>query len=398
MTAEFSSAQHANGGGDFKSWTGSDAAALQARVEDACAQALGFLDAMQADGEPRGVMRASPAHDPVEWPGMLLAGTVHGVMALRLLGGVLHLRGGERTDLVGWIERARRPNGTFAIAGMNENDVFKKPDRDETWRYIDFQTTNFALGAIEALEPLRQPQLDFVEPWLDPLILRAWLAERDMRDPLQEGNVLVNLGSFLLLKSRQGRAEEKAAAKAAFDCIVDWQARLQEPATGFWGVGQGLGATQMRDAMAGSTLACHLHYALRRPLPHLDRAVDYALSLSPPKMESAAVDAALVDLLVHAAMISPYRGGEVARYLARMLDALLDDQNVDGGFPDMRAGTRRHDGWQRGYAERQGLSNTYATWLRCTAIAMIADHFWPGWKAWGFRRMIGPGYRRESGR
>jgi hypothetical protein len=50
---------------------------------------------------------------------------------------------------VRWLEASRLPDGRFRIEGMKEADVFKKPDLDETWRYIDFHVTNYTLGAIE---------------------------------------------------------------------------------------------------------------------------------------------------------------------------------------------------------------------------------------------------------
>jgi len=51
---------------------------------------------------------------------------------------------------------------------------------------------------------------------------------------------------------------------------------------------------------------------------------------------------------------------------------LLALQQGDGGFFDERQGVRRVDGWVKGYEEPQGLSNTFATWFRLIAIAMIA--------------------------
>jgi hypothetical protein len=52
----------------------------------------------------------------------------------------------------------------------------------------------------------------------------------------------------------------------------------------------------------------------------------------------------------------------------------------------------------RGYEEPQGLSNTFATWFRWIAIAMIADALQPDRRTWNFRRMIGIGYRGPQGR
>jgi hypothetical protein len=362
---------------------------LQDRIEVARRRTLRWLDAMQADGEPAGVLRISAAHDERRWPGMTLPGTYNGVMCRHLLDDPI----ADFEPLVAWLLRHRRPDGVFRIPGMHEADIFKKPDPVETRRYIDFHVTNYTLGAIEALDPARMPVLDFAMPWLDPLMLKAWLAERDLRDPWQEGNNIVNLGSFLLLMHRFALASP-AKIDAALGILFDWHDRLQEPATGFWGVGQLSDARALLHAMAGSMHNFHLWYATGRPLPYESRAVDYALGQK-PRIDSACIDVDLVDLLVHAHALIDHRRAETQDWLRRMLDALLAFQSPDGGFADELHGERRQDGWVRGYTEPQGISNTFATWFRWIAIAMIADTLWPGWRRWNFRRMVGIGYRME---
>ncbi len=367
---------------------------LQASVESARHRSIAFLTGLQAPGLPRGVLRISPAHDPGRWPGVLLPGTYNGVMALDLVGGLDDFGEADRTALADWLEGSRRDDGVFRIAGMGDGDVFKKPDPVETWGYIDFHVTNYSLGAIQALAPARRPVVDFARPWLDPLRLEAWLARRDLRDPWQEGNNIVNLGSFLLLLGHHGTASDREAARHALDLMFDWHDRLQEPATGFWGVGQASDPVRLLHAMAGSMHNFHLWYATGRALPYQDKAIDYALS-QPPAVDSACIDVDLVDLLVHGAMLTDHRRDDIRRWLRALLPHLLAFQNPDGGFPDVRAGTRRQDGWVRGYEEPQGLSNTFSTWFRWIAIAMIADHLWPGWRQWRFRRMVGIGYRKD---
>jgi hypothetical protein len=353
---------------------------------------LAWLDAMQADGLPTGVTRISTAHDPALWPGVLLAGTYNGLMCRHLLDG---MGGIAPAPLITWLESHRQENGVFRVPGMHDDAVFKKPDPVETWRYIDFHTTNYALGAIEALDPARAPVLAFALPLLDPLTLKAWLAERDLRDPWQEGNNIVNLASFFLLLRRFGLADAKVV-EPAMEIMFAWHERLQEPATGFWGVGQLSDPRAMLHAMAGSMHNFHLWYAMARPLPYQDKAVDYALG-QPTDIDSACIDVDLVDLLVHGHMLIDHRRAETLAWLRAKLPALLGFQNEDGGFPDEHAGVRRQDGWVRGYEEPQGLSNTFATWFRWIAIAMIADLLWPGWQRWNFRRMVGIGYRLECG-
>jgi hypothetical protein len=364
---------------------------LQHRIDRARGRTLRWLAKMQANDRARGVLRISPAHDPDAWPGMLLPGTYNGVMCRDLLDDDMRA---EAADLVAWLLAHRRADGIFRIPGMTDADVFKKPDPDETWRYIDFHVTNYTLGAIEVLDPSRVPVLDFAVPWLDPLTLKAWLAERDLRDPWLEGNNIVNLGSFFLLMRRFGLAEAHAIDDA-LEIMFAWHDRLQEPGTGFWGVGQHTDPRALLHAMAGSMHNFHLWYATGRTLPAQDRAVDYALS-RPPVIDSACIDVDLVDLLIHAHGSINYRRDEIVEWLRALLDALLAFQSADGGFADECVGVRRQDGWVRGYQEPQGISNTFATWFRWIAIAMIAETLWPGWRSWNFRRMVGIGYRRAS--
>lgn len=366
---------------------------LEARIEAARERTVAWLRTMRAPGTPRGVMRISAAHDAAAWPGMLLPGTDNGVMCARLIDGLDALVP-DRAALVAWLEGHRLPDGRFRIPGMRDADVFKKPDLADTWAYIDWHVANYALGAIEALAPDRAPILDFVRPLLEPLRLKAWLAERDLRDPWQEGNNVVNLGSFLLLLARHGSEAERRAVDEALNILFAWHDRLQEPTTGFWGVGQLSDPTRLLHAMAGSMHNYHLWYACRRPLPGQERAVDYCLTL-PPVIHSACIDVDAVDVLVHAHRLLPdYRTIAIEDWLAAMLEELLAFQASDGGFADEPGpGLRRQDGWVRGYSEPQGVSNTFATFFRWIAIAMIADLLLPGRWPWSFRDMIGIGYR-----
>ena len=361
-------------------------------IDAARSRTMGWLDTMQAVALPRGVMRISALHDQTIWPGMLLPGTYNGIMCRDLLGGLDGWQSDERTALMQWLEAHRLPDGRFRVPGMTDANTFKKPDRDETWRYIDWHVSNYSLGAIDALEPGRKPTLAFAAPFLDSQALKAWLCDRDLRDPWQEGNNIVNLASFLLLMRRDGDSRRQEQVKAALDILYGWHDRLREPTTGFWGVGQLSDRTRLLHAFAGSMHNFHLWYHESVPLEGQDKAIDYCLSLT-PVIDSACIDVDAVDVLIHGWRLTNHRRADIEAWLTRMLAALLAFQNPDGGFCDVREGTRRQDGWVKGYEEPQGHSNTFSTWFRWIAIAMIADVLWPGRWQWNFRRMIGIGYR-----
>lgn len=380
---------------DFTENPAVTAAALQARIEQGRLTTLRWLDSMQHPGAVQGVSRISAAQDAAAWPGVLLPGTYNAVLARALLGDLDRWSPRDRVALSQWLRAHRRPDGVFRVPGMTDATVHKKPDLDETWRYIDFHVTNYSLGALEMLDPAGTPVLDFVEPWLEPMRLKAWLADRDLRDPWQEGNNIVNLGSFLLLRARHCGAVERLRIDTCLRILFDWHDRLQEPSTGFWGVGQASDPERALHAMAGSMHNFHLWYACGRALDFQDRAVDWALT-QPAAVHSACIDVDLVDLLVHAHALLDYRRADIEHWLLTLLPRLLDLQLPDGGFPDVASGVRRQDGWVGGYVEPQGLSNTFSTWFRWIAIAMIADLLWPGRWPWRFRSMIGIGYRRPG--
>ena len=365
--------------------------AVRAQIEACCARAAGWLWSMQAPTQPRGVLRFSSHHESARWPGVLLPATYNGAMALDLIGELTRVAPGEREALAAFLKGFRSPNGVFAIPEMREDEVFKKPDPEETWGYIRFHLTNYTLGALQALDAHDDLNLTFLAPFLDPQYLEAWLSRRDLRDPWLEGNNIVNLGSFLLLLRERGDQAQYEPAERALAVLFDWHDRLQEPSTGFWGVDQAHNPRMALHAMAGATHNFHLWYARGRTPPYFDRAIDFCLSL-PSRAESACIDVDEVDILAHGHLLATHRRGEIRSWLEAKLKGLLALQREDGGFPDEPEGVRRVDGWVKGYEEPQGISNTFSTWFRLIAIGMTAETLWPRWRPWRFRRMIGIGY------
>ncbi len=364
-----------------------------AAVEGAVGRAERWIWSMQAPGRTKGIFRFSAQHDPMAWPGVLLPGTYNALCCLALTGGVDGLDADARRLLGVFLRGFQRDDGVFRITGMHDEDVHKNGDQAETWRYIDFHVTNYTLGALEAIDALDPLRLDFVRPYLDSETLDGWLASRDMGEPWQEGNSVVNLASFLLLLRDHGAAAEAGAAGAALERMLDWHDATQDPATGFWVDGASTDEARLH-AMAGATHNLHLYYRLGRPVPRARVMTDYCLSLD-PAASTACLDVDPVDILAALTRFDDYRRADIEGWLARKLEAVLARQNEDGGFGDATDGTLRLDGWVRGYAEPQGISNTFATWFRVLTIAHIARLLWPDWRRWGFRRMVGIGYAPE---
>lgn len=361
---------------------------LRRRVEDAAERTVTFLKSMQAERMPAGVLRSSSHHDLEKWPDMLLPGTYNGTLCLKLIGG-LDLSPDEQAYLRVFIDSYQQPDGFYCLPSMRDDTVYKKENLTETWEYIHFHVTNYALGALESLGA-KSYKLAFLKPYLEEDFLGAWLARRDLRDPWLEGNNVVNLACFLFMYREQVPAE-RAQADALINDIMRWHMLHQEPATGFWGVGQTLSAEAHLHAMAGAAHNFHLYFKLGVPVPHEEQIIDYCLDLG-PQTSSACLDVDAVDILANLTRQTGYRRTHALNWLEAKLTALLALQNADGGFPDVASGVRRFDGWPGGYSEPQGLSNGFATWFRWIAVAMICEVLWPGWRAWMFRETLGIGY------
>lgn len=365
---------------------------LATRIETARERTLGWFTQRQIIDAGAPLWTESAVADPVRWPGMVLPGTYNSALCLRLIGGFDGVDLAQLSATANWIDNRRQPDGSWWLDGMDQADVFKKPDHGESLRYVTWHIANYTLGALQALGRSNPGDVGFIHAFLDETHLGHWLSRRDMTDPWQEGNNIVNLGSFLLLVRDHGTQAQTDAARARLDQLIAWHALNCEPATGFWGVNQS-DPTGRLHAMAGATHNYHLFYALNIPILHWERAIDYCLT-QPPSVVSACIDADLVDILAHAYKMIDYRRPDIDHWLTAIAEAILDSQNDDGGFADVPGGDgiRHFDGWQDGYAEPQGISCAFGTFFRWIALAMIAHCLLPGHRNWQFRSMPGLGY------
>lgn len=368
-----------------------DLNSIQTQIKKARRQTLKWIQSMQIDFDGVPLWRESEICDPAQWPGMVLPGTYNIVLCSRLIEGETAFSKVQSDNVQQWINHQRYQNGSFWLKGMTEQDIYKKSDPSESKRYVAWHVTNYALGAIEALNSNEIFQLDFARPYLNRDVLDQWLLTRDLQDPWQEGNNIVNLSSFLLLLKKQGTPVERKAADLVLDHLLDWHLELSHPETGFWGENQNTSIGRLH-AMAGATHNYHLFYELDIEIPYHKKAIDYCLSLE-PTIYSACIDADLIDILAHATFLTDYRQSEIHLWLGEMAEAILAIQNTDGGFPDeLGGGTRYFDGWRSGYSEPQGISCAFGTYFRWIGLSMISRVFWPDSHSWGFRKMLGLGY------
>jgi hypothetical protein len=346
---------------------------------------------MSIPGDSPWSSRFSAFHDIARWPGMVLPASYDAMHYRILVEGKLPENPGGAVEFLNGFQAQ---NGAFRLPGMTEDSTYKGPDPARTREYIDFHATNYAFGAIRSLGGRESCRFAFLDAYLTKDGLQAWMDARQWDDPWMEGNLVVNLGSFLIAMAEDGDIE--AAARLAE--LMDWLDRIQDPSTGFWGT-RFSGRRALLEAMAGAMHIYHLYYYLDRAIPNLDRIATHCVSLANDELSalaSACLDVDIVDVIANLHRLG-VRRAEMEGIIERKLSQLLDAQNDDGGFFDERSGILRFDGWVGGYWEPQGISNCFATWFRMLTVGIGSCVLFPGSAgSWRFRNTVGIGYWKNN--
>lgn len=354
---------------------------LEKRVHEMRGRVVEWLDSMLAKDQPFGVHRASTYHDIKEFPSMLLPATYNATHCRKLLGAYEGLTESKRDEIVDFINSFQQEAGNYRMPQMRKEDIYYP-----TWEYIDFHTTNYAMGAVLSITGRPKHPLAFVEPYCSLEALDRWLDGRNMSDPWNEGNNIVNLASFYFVMAKNGDARMNDLIERLFI----WHEETQDPQTGYWLDQNANPPVHPLVAMAGASHNFHIYYYLQRPIRYVERIVDGLVDFAREGVTSACVDIDTVDVLANMYRYG-YRTGDIESALEKKLIDLLDFQNLDGGFADVMEGDRRFDGWNC-YLEPQGLSNCFATWFRSSTVGMICEILFPGAFRWHFRNTVGMGY------
>lgn len=355
------------------------------KVELAKKKTIDWFKKVEYKQEGFGVYRCSEFHDTDIFKGELLHGTYDALNCLYLLGQLNDLTTDQKNNIDRFINSFQLENGVYRNPDMKPHQVFKTMDKDYTWEYIDFHVTNYCMGALSNLAIKPKYKFSFIDKYNSTKSINEWLQKRNMSDAWLEGNNFVNLASFFIEKS-----------KDIIDIIIKWHEDNQDPATGYWGTNLEKNPSSILYGMAGAAHNYHIYTYFDLPIKYHENIIDYCIEFANKGLTSACLDVDVIDILCN--MIGfGYRVFDIKNTLEQKVIELLDFQNEDGGFCDLREGIRRQDGWVAGYFEPQGLSNTFATWFRWVTIAMSMCCLFEEQKdLWNFRNTIGIGYYNKQ--
>jgi hypothetical protein len=352
---------------------------IHASLQHCRSRAGAYLAAQVLETQDEQYWRHSPTHNCETYPEHLLYGTWAGVLASVLLELDTTLDTARRRRIANALNRYQTSQGAYLLRNI---PLWARQGHDD--EYLAFHCTNYALGALHALGESPRFPLSFLHAFDTASNLETWFHRRNWDRPWTEGNNIVNLASLYAWLSEQGEQWGRDRLVELAD-LLD---QHQNPRTGFWHLGDGLGKKSLLPAMAGAAHNLHIYYYLDRRIPHAELIIDNCLRLGYLGVRSACVDIDVIDILSNMRRYG-YQTGAIDTILKQYLVELLQVQNPDGGFCDNYVTPHV----QYGHTTPAGISVTWATWFRMATIAMIASVLLPITRgSWSFRRTLGTGY------
>ncbi|MCQ6961816.1 prenyltransferase/squalene oxidase repeat-containing protein [Methanolobus chelungpuianus] len=356
-----------------------------------------------------------------------LYSTCFGVMCLDLINGMDTFEDKDRVS--NYIQSFQDERTGYFI----DNTAIPQNNASHDQEYICLQLTDFAQLALSALGKNAKYEYAFLKKYKDEEYLRKWFYGLNWKDPWLVSNLVMFILNSMIYES-------ETENKKYIDTIISLLNRSQDPGTGYWNLGN---KVTLHNQMAGAYHFIFFYTYLKIEPNHIDRIIDSTLMVQNydglfnyEGGGGSCDDLDAVDLLCRAAFYSDHRKAEIRDSLGFAYQALLDNQNPDGGFcwakrnklklgdfshllnirmlehkPDFllnAASKAKKIGynisnnqfhWRYSGLETMKLKNDdsdlFSTWFRLTGIAFIETTFGEAFKKsyeWKLRKKCGLGF------
>jgi hypothetical protein len=302
------------------------------------------------------------------------------------------------------------------------------------------QLTCFCLSALEILGGSPKYPLSFLEQWKKPEDIFRYLEVIGVAEGKpRTGNMAMFLAIFL---TYQFEKHQDTSALEKLEAWFEFHRRTQNPRTGLWG------DTLEHRYYFGLLNAFHQFVIFNywnRKVPHSQNIVDRVLTFQnhdghfgPLPGGGGCFDFDSADVLINLGYLMKYRKDDVIRTLEKLKEAILKDQNEDGGFCEskhfspslkrlispkqtaflfngfhfvrsfiklrqayniVRSKKRMLNSHWTEEGRRWNQSNLWDTWFRCLTIAEIDTALNKGLTVrndWNFHDFIGLGFFRKK--
>ena len=308
--------------------------------------------------------------------------STYAAMARDLVSDLDNLAPSERQEWIGYLNAHQCDDGLYRDPAFGlPDDLTDVPLRaDAGWAggiagWGWWHMTNHVYTALRSLGAVAPKMLSLLEPFYSERTrLETWLDERDWNLSWSVGNEVLNLGTFLLY-ARDFHNEPRAGGLVVR--MLDWLDANQDPATGYWGT-DCASAVGKRQAMCGAYHEYILYAYERRSIPRIEQVVDATLSLQNPGggfgcdgRSGACEDIDAAFIFLSAYYQRDYRRGDIEDAVAKILPAVFEHQNADGGFVYLR-GKPYEYGVPRMSSDAD-QSCMFPTWFRFLSLAVIGQ-------------------------
>jgi len=205
-----------------------------------------------------------------------------------------------------------------------------EPYDDIEINYIHYQTTAFALSALDALGFHPKYEFHFLNYYRNEKRLINWFSDIDWSNPWHESNKIMFLLQFF---SYDYIKNKNMNSKKYITIILRELDKYQDVETGLWG-------TQFKassfNAMAGTFHLLIFYKYFKQSIKYTDKIMDSVIPLQmkdglfhPFGGGGACEDLDAIDILYK---VVPTSSSDLDDMMIRSYDGLLNSQNDDGGF------------------------------------------------------------------
>ncbi len=308
--------------------------------------------------------------------------STYAAMSRDLVGDVDKISSAQRQEWIDYLNSYQCEDGLYKDPAFGlPDDLSKVPLRAEAgwaggiagWGW--WHMTNHIYSALDCLGAVSPKPLALLEPFYkEQIVLEQWLEQRDWDLSWAVGNEVLNIGTFLLY-ARDFHNESRA--DKLITRMFDWLDAHQDPETGYWGTDCS-SAIGKRQAMCGAYHEYILYVYAKRPIPRIPQIVDTTLSLQNPGggfgcdgKSGACEDIDATFIFIDAYYQQDYRRSDIRQAIKRVLPAVLEHQNPDGGFVYLRGQSYVYGVEQMSSEADQ--SCMFPTWFRLLSLAVIGQ-------------------------
>lgn len=360
-----------------------------------------------------------------------LYSTCFGVMCLDLIGELDKFK--DKDKVTKFIKKYQDKKTGYFI----DNSCIPKDNVKHNQEYIFLQLTDFAQLALSCLNTKANFNYKFLEKYKSKKKLEGWYYNLNWSNPwLISNNIMFILNCFIY--------ESETKNKKYIDHIIKLLNQTQDSKNGFWNLNK---KSSLHNQMAGAYHFIFFYTYLNKKPNFVENIINSTLKIQDfdglfnySTGGGSCDDLDAIDLLCRSTFYTNYKKKQIERALLKSYNALLKNQNIDGGFCWAKRNNNiikliinslnlrlisckdfiihplskikriayiilnKKSKWKYSGLENMELhsedSDLFSTWFRLTSIAMIEETFPKITKNksnhWNLRKKCGLGFYKKG--